>query len=143
MPRRQAPVKLKVASLKTLSDATFEILGQFFRRVVSILAPNGVKKIAELGNSLRRLHYLHPLQGKYELRIDQLTQLASNEMVASQKKRYEKELKHLNLQLAEIIKYDPLIQHIANQKIELDLDDGVVVNYDKLQDGSTILSKLK
>jgi len=44
-----------VASLKTLSDATFEILGQFFRRVVSILAPNGVKKIAELGNSLRRL----------------------------------------------------------------------------------------
>jgi hypothetical protein len=45
-----------VASLKTLSDATFEILGQFFRRVVSILAPNGVKKIAELGNSLRRLH---------------------------------------------------------------------------------------
>lgn len=45
-----------MASLKTLSDATFEILGQFFRRVVSILAPNGVKKIAELGNSLRRLH---------------------------------------------------------------------------------------
>ncbi|WP_395430357.1 BREX-1 system adenine-specific DNA-methyltransferase PglX [Levilactobacillus parabrevis] len=90
-----------------------------------------------------RTNYLHPLQGKYELRIDQLTQLASNETVASQKKRDEKELKHLNQQLAEIIKYDPLIQHIANQKIELDLDDGVVVNYDKLQDGSTILSKLK
>ena len=90
-----------------------------------------------------RTNYLHPLQGKYELRIEQLTQLASNETVASQKKRYEKELKHLNQQLAEIIKYDPLIQHIANQKIELDLDDGVVVNYDKLQDGSAILSKLK
>ncbi|WP_020090502.1 BREX-1 system adenine-specific DNA-methyltransferase PglX, partial [Levilactobacillus parabrevis] len=90
-----------------------------------------------------RTNYLHPLQGKYELRIGQLTQLASNETVTSQKKRYEKELKHLNQQLAEIIKYDPVIQHIANQKIELDLDDGVVVNYDKLQDGSTILSKLK
>ncbi|BAN72247.1 hypothetical protein LBPC_1951 [Lacticaseibacillus paracasei subsp. paracasei] len=48
-----------MASLKTLSDATFEILGQFFRRVVSILAPNGVKKIAELGNSLRRLQESH------------------------------------------------------------------------------------
>jgi len=47
-----------VASLKTLSDAIFEILGQFFRRAVSILAPNGVKKIAELGNSLRRLHLI-------------------------------------------------------------------------------------
>ncbi|WP_125573156.1 BREX-1 system adenine-specific DNA-methyltransferase PglX [Levilactobacillus huananensis] len=90
-----------------------------------------------------RTNYLHPLQGKYELRIEQLTQLASSETVASQKKRYEKELKHLNQQLTEIIKYDPLIQHIANQKIKLDLDDGVVVNYDKLQDGSAILSKLK
>ncbi|KRL94340.1 BREX-1 system adenine-specific DNA-methyltransferase PglX [Levilactobacillus hammesii] len=90
-----------------------------------------------------RTNYLHPLQGKYELRIDQLTQLANDETVTSQKKRYEKTLKHLNQQLSEIIKYDPLIQHIANQKIELDLDDGVVVNYDKLQDGNTILSKLK
>jgi len=90
-----------------------------------------------------RTNYLHPLQGKYELRIDQLTQLASNETVTSQKKRYEKELKHLEQQLTEIKKYDPLIQHIANQGIELDLDDGVVVNYDKLQDGTTILSKLK
>ncbi|WP_261809686.1 BREX-1 system adenine-specific DNA-methyltransferase PglX [Levilactobacillus humaensis] len=90
-----------------------------------------------------RTNYLHPLQGKYELRIDQLTQLAGNETVASQKKRYEKALKHLEQQLTEIRKYDPLIQHIANQKIKLDLDDGVVVNYDKLQAGSVILSKLK
>jgi len=42
-----------------------------------------------------------------------------------------------------IRKYDPLIQHIANQKIALDLDDGVVANYDKVQAGSVILSKLK
>ena len=90
-----------------------------------------------------RTNYLHPLQGQYEARIDQLTQLANNEAVASQKKRYEKNLKHLEQQVSEIRKYDPLIQHIANQKIELDLDDGVVVNYDKLQDGSAILSKLK
>ncbi|WP_203640133.1 BREX-1 system adenine-specific DNA-methyltransferase PglX [Levilactobacillus wangkuiensis] len=90
-----------------------------------------------------RTNYLHPLQGQYEARIDQLTQLANNEAVASQKKRYEKNLKHLEQQVSEIRKYDPLIQHIANQKIELDLDDGVVVNYDKLQDGNAILSKLK
>ncbi|WP_367376931.1 BREX-1 system adenine-specific DNA-methyltransferase PglX [Levilactobacillus cerevisiae] len=90
-----------------------------------------------------RTNYLHPLQGQYELRIDQLTQLASNETVASQKKRFEKDLKHLGQQLNEIRKYDPLIQHIANQQIALDLDDGVVVNYEKLQDGSQILSKLK
>ncbi|WP_056986550.1 BREX-1 system adenine-specific DNA-methyltransferase PglX [Levilactobacillus koreensis] len=93
--------------------------------------------------AMLRTNYLHPLQGKYELRIDQLTQLSGNETVASQKKRYEKELKHLEQQLIEIRKYDPLIQHIANQKIALDLDDGVIVNYDKVQSGSVILSKLK
>ncbi|NLR10786.1 restriction endonuclease subunit M, partial [Lactobacillus sp. ZJLC28-8] len=93
--------------------------------------------------AMLRTNYLHPLQGKYELRIDQLSQLESNETVASQKRRYERELKHLTQQLDEIKKYDPLIQHIANQQIELDLDDGVVVNYEKLQDGNTILTKLK
>ncbi|WP_341779782.1 BREX-1 system adenine-specific DNA-methyltransferase PglX [Levilactobacillus sp. HBUAS70063] len=93
--------------------------------------------------AMLRTNYLHPLQSKYEQKINQLSQLETGETVASQKKRYEKELKHLNQQLVEIKKYDPLIQHIANQQIELDLDDGVVVNYDKLQDGNTILTKLK
>ncbi|WP_367295970.1 BREX-1 system adenine-specific DNA-methyltransferase PglX [Levilactobacillus yonginensis] len=90
-----------------------------------------------------RTNYLHPLQGKYEQRISQLSQLLADENVVSQKKKYEKKLKHLNQQLTEIKKYDPIIQHIANQQISLDLDDGVLVNYSKLQDGNTILSKLK
>ncbi|MGX6427995.1 BREX-1 system adenine-specific DNA-methyltransferase PglX [Levilactobacillus yonginensis] len=90
-----------------------------------------------------RTNYLHPLQGKYEQKISQLSQLLADENVVSQKKKYEKKLKHLNQQLTEIKKYDPIIQHIANQQISLDLDDGVLVNYSKLQDGTTILSKLK
>jgi hypothetical protein len=35
--------------------------------VVSILAPNGVKKIAELGNSLRRLHLIALVGFRYAL----------------------------------------------------------------------------
>ena len=36
-------------------------------------------------------------------------------------------------QLAEIKQYDEAMAHIANQRIELDLDDGVKVNYEKFQ----------
>ena len=90
-----------------------------------------------------RTDYLHPLQGKYEGRLAQLTELAANEPIVSQKKRYEKELKHLEKQLDEVKKYDAPIQHLANQKIQLDLDDGVVVNHQKLQGDEKILTKLK
>ncbi|MCF7522858.1 BREX-1 system adenine-specific DNA-methyltransferase PglX [Levilactobacillus brevis] len=93
--------------------------------------------------AMLRTNYLHPLQGKYETKIDQLTKLVNSETVISQKKRYEKVLKHVGQQLTEIKKYDPIIQHIANQQIALDLDDGVVVNYRKLQIDGTILSKIK
>jgi len=57
------------------------------------------------------------------------------------KRKLEKYITHVNKQLAEIRKYDVVIQHIANEKISLDLDDGVVENYKKLQNGENILSK--
>ncbi|KRN94122.1 hypothetical protein IV57_GL002158 [Companilactobacillus kimchiensis] len=88
-----------------------------------------------------RANYLHPLQGKYEIQIDQLNQLLESESVTKEKKKLEREIAHVTKQLSEIKKYDVVIQHIANEKITLDLDDGVVVNYEKLQDGEKILSK--
>lgn len=36
-------------------------------------------------------------------------------------------------QLAEMRIYDEAIAHVANQRIEIDLDDGVKVNYAKFQ----------
>ena len=42
--------------------------------------------------------------------------------------------------LQEIKEYDEKIAHIANQRISIDLDDGVKVNYDKFKD---ILAKIK
>lgn len=36
-------------------------------------------------------------------------------------------------QLEETRKYDEALAHIANQRIEIDLDDGVKVNYAKFQ----------
>ncbi|AKP67177.1 BREX-1 system adenine-specific DNA-methyltransferase PglX [Companilactobacillus ginsenosidimutans] len=89
-----------------------------------------------------RTNYLHPLQGLYESRLDQINKISDTETVAKEKKKLEKQVKHLSLQLEELKKYDPLIQHIANQKVELDLDDGVKVNYEKLQCGEKILTKI-
>jgi len=88
-----------------------------------------------------RANYLHPLQGKYETQLDQMSQLLETESVTKEKKKLEKDITHVTKQLNEIKKYDVLIQHIANEKISLDLDDGVVVNYDKLQNGEKILTK--
>jgi len=92
--------------------------------------------------AMLRTDYLQPLQGRYESRLNQLNSLYEVETVAKEKKNIEKELKHVTKQLDEIRKYDQSIQHLANEKINLDLDDGVVVNYDKLQDGENILSKI-
>ena len=88
-----------------------------------------------------RTNYLHPLQGKYEAQLDQMSQLVETESVTKEKKKLEKDITHVTKQLAEIRKYDVVIQHIANEKILLDLDDGVVENYKKLQSGENILSK--
>ena len=36
--------------------------------------------------------------------------------------------------MAECLQYDQVIAHVANQRIKIDLDDGVKVNYAKFQD---------
>ena len=88
-----------------------------------------------------RSNYLHPLQGKYEVQLEQMSQLLETESVTKEKKKLEKDIAHITKQLTEIRKYDVVIQHLANEKISLDLDDGVVVNYEKLQNGEKILTK--
>ena len=42
--------------------------------------------------------------------------------------------------MTELNKYEELVHHYADMRISLDLDDGVKVNYAKLQD---ILTKIK
>ncbi|WP_338207902.1 BREX-1 system adenine-specific DNA-methyltransferase PglX [Lactiplantibacillus paraxiangfangensis] len=89
-----------------------------------------------------RSDYLHSLQGCYEKRVNQLEQELSVGIVPREKKNLDKKVKTISAQINEIKEYDSTIQHLANKKIELDLDDGVLVNYAKLQDGFNILSKL-
>ncbi|MDO9044575.1 MAG: hypothetical protein Q7U35_04630 [Methanobacteriaceae archaeon] len=52
---------------------------------------------------------------------------------ASEKSKAVKAKNTLVKQLEETRKYDEALDHIANHKIEIDLDDGVKVNYAKFQ----------
>ena len=56
------------------------------------------------------------------------------------KKDTQKRQADLNAKLQEIQEYDEKIAHIANQRISIDLDDGVKVNYEKFKD---ILAKIR
>ncbi|WP_125762725.1 BREX-1 system adenine-specific DNA-methyltransferase PglX [Companilactobacillus hulinensis] len=90
-----------------------------------------------------RTDYIHPLQGVYELRLNQLQKLIDVEESIKTKKQLDKSIKHLSKQLDEIKKYDIVMQHVANQKISLDLDDGVLANFDKIQSIESVFSKIK
>ena len=59
-------------------------------------------------------------------------QLSDDDISAKEKKNIEKQLKELDTLLKELREYANEVKHIAEQKISLDLDDGVNVNYEKL-----------
>lgn len=81
-----------------------------------------------------RTEYLHPLQRKYEAEIERMSKLTIlPETSARDKGAYKKQIEKINKQIAECRAYDQIIAHIAAQTIELDLDDGVKVNYEKFQ----------
>lgn len=82
-----------------------------------------------------RIDYLHRMQRIYESEIERMQNtvdhVANARDVAAAKKRKEK----LQKQLKECREYDEKIAHLALSRIELDLDDGVKVNYRKIQTG--------
>ena len=51
----------------------------------------------------------------------------------TEKTKATKRLKELTKQTEELKKYDEIIHNLADQQIEIDLDDGVVINYAKFE----------
>lgn len=80
-----------------------------------------------------RIDYLHKLQRIYENEIDRMQDTIENSEdgreVTAATKRKEKLIK----QLQETKEYDEKIAHLALDRISIDLDDGVKVNYEKVQ----------
>ena len=75
------------------------------------------------------IHYQEMLENKRKF-IEK--QLYAEDITAKEKKNVEKELKDLDVLLKELREYANEVKHIAEQKIVLDLDDGVNVNYERL-----------
>ena len=75
------------------------------------------------------IHYQEMLENKRKF-IER--QLYAEDITAKEKKNVEKELKDFDVLLKELREYANEVKHIAEQKIALDLDDGVNVNYERL-----------
>lgn len=80
-----------------------------------------------------RLSYLHDIQWKYEQEKDRLEKLIENSTITSEKAKARKELDLIDKQILECKAYDEVLNHAANMRISIDLDDGVKVNYQKFQ----------
>ncbi len=83
--------------------------------------------------SKMRTDYLHELQGKYEMSLQQSEQQLNDAESSKEKNKLETAIKNLRKKLEEIKKYDELLKHYADKQIELDLDDGVDINYAKFE----------
>ena len=81
-----------------------------------------------------RTEYVIPLQGKIAARIDQLTGDINAANSTAHRKKLERERDKLIKQQVELQTFDEKLRHYADQRISLDLDDGVKVNYGKFGD---------
>ena len=81
-----------------------------------------------------RTNYLHKLQTMYEAALIQCQQISENPATTARDKAIAiKRIAKITKQLEETKLYDQALGHIASQYIDIDLDDGVNVNYEKFQ----------
>lgn len=80
-----------------------------------------------------RTDYLHKTQKAIEQAMQRAEYTSENASSASDKKKAVQLITKYTKQLAQMKSYDEAMAHIANQRIEIDLDDGVKVNYEKFQ----------
>ena len=81
-----------------------------------------------------RTGYIHPLQSQYRTQIEMLNNQIDEALSTSEKVRLQKQLKKVTEQAEELGKYEEKIHHWADKMEPMDLDDGVVVNYNKFQE---------
>ena len=81
-----------------------------------------------------RTEYVIPLSAKLNAYVEKLEQDKDASTSAAETKRLEKEIATLHKQQAELAEFDEKLRHFADQRISLDLDNGVKVNYGKFGD---------
>ena len=80
-----------------------------------------------------RVDYLHRMERIYESEINRMQDTIDNSSNAREVTAATKRKEKLQKQLKECQEYDEKIGHLALSRIDIDLDDGVKVNYEKVQ----------
>ncbi len=78
-----------------------------------------------------RTNYVTPLMGKLQQRINDLEAEVASSASSAEKARKTKEKEKFGKQLVELRHFDEELRHLADQRIVIDLNDGVKVNYAK------------
>ena len=86
-----------------------------------------------------RTDYVHEIQERYRTQLKFLSEQIQKS-TGSEAEKLRKRQSKLNLQLTEINAYEEKVHHYADMMPDIDLDDGVKVNYEKFSD---ILEKIK
>jgi type II restriction/modification system DNA methylase subunit YeeA len=90
--------------------------------------------------SRMRNEYVTPLMGKLSARIEHATKERDDAMSGSAKNKLQKQLDVLLKKQHELAAFDEQLRHYADQRIHIDLDDGVRANYGKF---GTLLAEVK
>lgn len=80
-----------------------------------------------------RVEYLHRMQTVYEKELARMQEIIDNSTDSKEISAASKRKEKLQKQLKETKDYDAMIAHLALSRIDIDLDDGVKVNYEKVQ----------
>lgn len=83
-----------------------------------------------------RVDYLHRMQRVYDSEIARMQETIDNSNNAREVAAATKRKEKLTKQLKETKEYDEKIAHLALARVSINLDDGVKVNYDKVQTGT-------
>ena len=81
-----------------------------------------------------RAEYVIPLTAKMASRLELLEQDANAAASAAARTKSRKQIETLRKKQAELLAFDEKLRHFADMRINLDLDDGVKVNYGKFGD---------
>ena len=80
-----------------------------------------------------RTDYLHELQDRLDAERKSIIEVIEGDYSTKEKNDANKELNSLDKKIDELKKYDEVLHHMADMQIDIDLDDGVTINYEKFK----------
>ena len=81
-----------------------------------------------------RSEYVVPLTSKFAYRLDMLEKDASSSSSTAARTKIQKQIESLRKKQTELMAFEEKLRHYADMRINIDLDDGVKVNYAKFGD---------